>query len=291
MILGGRMKQLLLLTFFSALIAQPTNVILYKVHTQSGLLTAEKVTEITDDSDYSNQPAFTSDSKYLMFVSGELNKQTDIYYYDIDKEETEQLTFTKDASEYSPIEYRKNVISMVRIDPDRKQRVHLYDVRTRKFKSVGDITINVGYHAWFNQRTLAICHIERPFSLRLIDTQDGTTKTIIKWIGRTLLKHPTQDGILFIENGDEYNHIRFLELKGEKSAIHNVANMKKGALDFAVMSDGTYLMGHGTKLMKMKPGSDTKWIEVMDVEDDYGKISRIAVSPDQKYVAIVVDEG
>lgn len=286
------MKRLLLLFIASMLAAQSaTNIILYELKTENGSLTAVKKTEVTNNSDYNNQPAFLSDNNTLLFVSGETGEQTDIYQYRISDENVSQLTDTE-VHEYSPIEYRQNVISVVRIDADRRQRVHYFDMRTKKFTGVGDVTLDVGYHCWFNDRTLAICYVaERPFQLRLIDIKDGTTTTVAKYIGRTLLPHPQKNGILFIENGAERNSIQYLDIQGEKSSVTTVTEMTPGSNDFAVLSDGSFFVGYGTKLMHRKSGEKQKWIEILDVEDDYGNISRIAVSKNRKYVAIVVDAG
>ena len=62
-----------------------------------------------------------------------------------------------------------------------------------------------------------------------------------------------------------------------------------GVEDFAVLPDGSYIMGRGSKLYKFNRFRDEDWIEIADLRYyNITNISRLAVSPDLK-IAIVAD--
>jgi hypothetical protein len=59
----------------------------------------------------------------------------------------------------------------------------------------------------------------------------------------------------------------------------------------AWMPDGTLLRSAGTKILSWRRG-DKDWQEVYDVQGQkLGNVTRMAVAPDGKALAIVVSEG
>jgi hypothetical protein len=66
-----------------------------------------------------------------------------------------------------------------------------------------------------------------------------------------------------------------------------VVNTLPGAEDFAVLDDGTLLMGLDSKIFKFNPLRDVTWTEVADLNYyNIGGITRLAVSRDGK-IAVV----
>ena len=108
-------------------------------------------------------------------------------------------------------------------------------------------------------------------------------------VGRSLHKIPNSHNISFIDKtNSELWEIRSINpITGESDAI--VATLPKSE-DMCWLSDGTILMGHENKLYTYKPGKNTDWKEVANLETyKLQKITRLAVSPDGKKLAVVAE--
>ena len=61
--------------------------------------------------------------------------------------------------------------------------------------------------------------------------------------------------------------------------------------DFALLPDGTMLMGNEGKLFSYKPGTDKDWINIADFTTTLKSFYRIAISPKGDQIALVAYTG
>ncbi len=279
------MKLFSLCLFVSLIYSQPSSNIFVFDLSMSGNVSLSNGINITNRDGYDNQPSFSKAGTIVYYVSNR-GGQTDIYAYDLSTKTLKQLTQT-DESEYSPIQFSDLAMSFVRVDKDRKQRLYQMDLTDKEATLVHKETEGVGYHTWINTTTLAIFHIKKPFHLRLVDIREGDWKTIALHIGRSIYKTPKSENILFIQNEKTYSSISEIILNGEESEAHDVIRMKKGSTDFAVMTDGTFVMGNRSRLYMYNPKKDKDWVLVHTLNS--GTISRIAINSQQSKIALVVE--
>ena len=72
-------------------------------------------------------------------------------------------------------------------------------------------------------------------------------------------------------------------------AMTTLVEMPDDAQDLAWTPDGTLMTGQGARLFAWRPG-DAGWTEVSDVSaHGLGAITRLAVSPDGRWIAIVAE--
>ncbi len=75
------------------------------------------------------------------------------------------------------------------------------------------------------------------------------------------------------------------------SDIKYLADPLPDSEDFTWTVDGSILMGNDDQIYKLKPGEDEDWARI-SIESDLPvkNITRLAVSPNGKKIAVVVDE-
>jgi hypothetical protein len=130
---------------------------------------------------YDNQPSFTRDGASILFTSGRAAGQTDIYRYDVASDRVTQVTNTPE-SEYSPTETPDGGLSVVRVEANGTQRLWRFTMDGRDPRVILDAVKPVGYHAWADDRTLALFILgpsgsNQPPTLHLADAQTGETGT------------------------------------------------------------------------------------------------------------------
>ena len=105
-------------------------------------------------------------------------------------------------------------------------------------------------------------------------------------IGRCLL-HTSDGKLAFVQKPTEQTWFLKTWNPGN-NAQDIIVKIPAGTEDFAIMPDGTYLMGDGAKLFYYKPGRDTDWKELTNLSQ-YGvkKITRLAASKDGKLAVVV----
>ena len=122
--------------------------------------------------------------------------QTDIYRYDIPAGRISRVTQTPE-SEFSPTVTPDGAhISVVRLEADGTQRLWSVIPSGPKIETalvLADVK-PVGYHAWIDERTVALYILgERgqPATLQVADTQTGKTELVATGIGRSIQRMPS----------------------------------------------------------------------------------------------------
>jgi len=263
--------------------------------TQIGIITIERsgvsvgtAVNITNNPGYDNQPCFLPDSSGVLFSSNRDGKQNDIYRYDIATKAVTQLTHTPE-NEYSPtIMPDGKTFSTVRGD---EQRLWKFNLDGSDAGLVYAHAGKIGYHAWISPDRLAVYVLgaqpSDPSTLQLVDLRTGTAEIIESSIGRSLQMRPGTGTLSFVHKPRGATLWDIKELNPDTRKILPLTDTVEGSEDLTWTPKGVMIMGAKSKLF-MWLESEDRWSELGDLGSSGVKaITRLAVSPDGKWIAIV----
>lgn len=235
---------------------------------------------------YDNQPVFGGDGRAMLFTSSRGGTQTDIYFLELQTRQIRRFADTPE-SEYSPTVMPDDAgVSVIRVERDGTQRVWTLgpDGTTSRVLAAG--VKPAGYHAWVDAGRLAVYVLGTPNHLDIVDVATGKTTTIAREVGRTLARRPT-GAVSFVQKVGATWVVR--EFDPATGAIRDVTPALDGSVDhdYAWAGDGTLFMTRGTEIHWWRPGQ-SGWTLLVDPE--IGELSRLAVSPDGRWMAIVAKE-
>ena len=267
------------------------DVILYKVVNAEKSTTLQRVKNISQVDGYDNQPSFSPDNNSVLYVSARDGKQTDIYQYLIGSKTTKQLTQTAE-SEYSPMmEKGKQTFTAVREGGEPYQSVHRYPYPSKGVKKLDSSWAvkshtPIGYYA-FNHSGIAAGWARWANSIYIF-TPDSPSATFV--VGHALPSKP-----LLMPNSDQFSFVHrqandelwIKSLDPENRAITPLTPVLDNNIDYAWTPDNQIITGKGSQLYIWKKGDDN-WRPWVDLSGDkVYEISRLAVSSDFQYVAVV----
>jgi hypothetical protein len=281
-----------------------TEIYLAPLKNTAGRIEIGAPVDITNSPGYDNQPFFTPDGSAVLFTSIRgaaattgAATQTDIYRYDLVSKRISQVTNTPE-SEYSPTITPSGALSVVRVELDGSstQRLWQFTAEGRDPKVVLENVKPVGYHAWVDDRTLALFILGgqgQPATLQAADTGTGTARTIATDIGRSIQRIPGAGprSISFVqrERHGEMVHLTIKAWNPATGAIETLTPAVEGAgeADLAWTPDGTLLMAKEGALYAWKRG-ETGWKEIASLQRlGLSRVTRLAVSPKGTALALV----
>jgi hypothetical protein len=240
---------------------------------------------------YDNQPRFVSDSRGFLYVRDDESGRTDVYRYDIRSRTSTRLTQTRE-SEYSPTPVgRRGGFYAVRVEADSTQRLWRFESDGSKPRVVLAAIDSVGYFAWVDDRTVALFVVGDPHTLRRVDVETERETIIAEDIGRALLRDPRGDLTFALHQpGSDPARYAFYTWS-EGTRIDHLIDAHGPGQD-AVWIGETLVMAEGSTLYGARPFRDRVWTEVVDLaRHGVGPITRIAVSPDRRWIAVVAAES
>lgn len=265
---------------------------IYLLEAGSGLesLKHVKPLPLAVEKGYDNQPFFTPDGRMVLFTASRDGKQTDIYEHTRGGA-TRKLIGTPEG-EYSPTITPDGGISVIRVEADGTQRLWRFDRNGTTPRVLLPDVKPVGYHAWIDGETLALFVLGKPATLQIAKVGPGRADTVASDIGRSIQPIPGRRAVSFVQREGDGRYV-VKQFDGDTRRVSVLTDAVAGSADrySAWMADGTLLMTSGTRLFAWKAG-DKLWREVYDVAPHgLAGLSRIAVSPDGKAIAIVVSES
>ena len=283
-----------------------TEIYLAEISFPDNKFTLSKAINITQNPGYDNQPHFLPGDNSLLFTSVRGveydNPQSDIFAYTFENSSTSQITATPE-SEYSPtLTPNEENISVVRVDMDGEQRLWEFPINSDTVTNAETSLVfpeitRVGYHVWRNQN--------EAFLFLVDENSEGNEHTLVKAmrgqkdselitskIGRSLTIQPNNDALIYVDKTfeDTWNIKRY-DLTKQFSEI--LLPTLGGSEDLVWLDGSHLLMAKGQDiLMRTIDDKYTDWLKLADANSlgISGVITRIAVSPGQNYIAIVVSE-
>ena len=287
----GRLLFLALAAAFQAAATAPdTEIFLAPLSSGSGAVVGAAV-NITSSPGYDNQPSFTPDGTAILFTSVRGGgTQTDIYRYDISSARTARVTSTPE-SEYSPTVTPDGAhISVIRVEADGTQRLWRFTIDGRAPELVLTGVKPVGYHAWADNRTLALFVLGSPASLQLADTSTGTADVLARGINRSIQRMPGGTISFVARSAPGANAtLSIRELDPRTKRITPLVDAVAGAreADCAWTPDGMLVMADKDVLYGWRRG-ERSWRTLANLSAlGLHGVSRIAISPQGDRIAFV----
>lgn len=252
--------------------------------------------DITKRPGYDNQPSFTPNSRSILFTSIRDDGQADVYRYDMATKRITRVTSTPE-SEYSPtVMPGGQRFSVVRVEPDSTQRLWSFRMDGSDPRLLLSNVKPVGYQAWIDSSTVALFLLgdrTHPNALVQADIRSGRTDTLARNIGRSLTTLFGRGGFSFLQRRADstwgLSTVAAMR-QGANPSIQLVDTLPRGAEFVTWITPTVPLTGVGGELFAWNPARDT-WVEVADLSSaGIANISRLAVSPDGKWLAIVADD-
>ena len=273
-----------------------TDIFLAPIRLQNGKPTVGKPVNITHRAGYDNQPSFTPDSKSILFTSVRDDAQADIYRYDVATRATNRVTSTPE-SEYSATVYGDGKrFSVIRVEADSTQRLWSFRLDGTDPRIVFGAIKPVGYHAWVDSTTVAMFLLGRPNALVIADVRGGRVDTVARDVGRSLVPLPNGGGFSFVQRmADSSWVLMAVDVRGSgadrRSTAMPLVRMRPEA-DYVVwIRSAMAISGSGSALWLWRAKDNTgNWSQLVDLAAlGLQRISRLALSPDHQWLAIVAE--
>jgi hypothetical protein len=278
---------LLIQTLLPAAYAAPpgTDIWLADLGVADGKLVVSGMRNLTARPGYDNQPAFANDQS-LLFTSIDSEGQADAWRHDLGTREVAPLRVTPE-SEYSPTPVPGDGTSVVRVDRNNIQQLAVLASGASRYEILFPMLEGVGYHAWLDDTHVGLFMVREPSELHIANRKTGEVTVLAKDIGRCLQRVPDATGsIAFVEPGtDERRWIKRLDFAERR--ITALAPMPEGSEDFAYLADGSLIVA-SHRVLLIWNGETWRELARFDLPGD---ITRLAVSPDARRIAMVVAEG
>ena len=289
---------LVLLTSLSLQAQMPkSNIYLFDIKQEDGggisFVNPRYLTDFNSEG-YNNTPSFFTNNELYISVKFPTSPQADIYKLDLENQTKQQVTSTVET-ETTPIRMPEYyTFSAVRVERDGRDSVlRLWQFPVDQLtngKLVFKYITGIKEYMWLNsQEIIAYKEDENPTTLSIINTNNDAVETIATNTGACFTRMP--NGNLAYVQKSRYEDWKIMEknLYRRREAARTIIETLPNAEHFAILPDGTFLMGKGSKLYRYNKFTDDNWKEVADLRFyEIRNISRIVVSPDFK-IAIVAD--
>jgi hypothetical protein len=196
-------------------------------------------------------------------------------------------------SPYSPTASpANNGISVLMVEEDSTQRIWQYPFSGSKPYVLFPKCDSIGYYAWINTNSVLAYILggkSSPSRLSLVEA-DGREKKLAEGIGRGMKVIGKE--ALFIKKEDSINYVYWTDYSQIKKLVKTPGNSEYLAAykDLVLMANNGTI--YGAK-MKREMGKIMELEEFAPLQDLSGnglkKITRIAISPDEKTMAVAVD--
>lgn len=262
-----------------------TDIFLAPLSIHNGKPVVGTPVNITHRPGYDNQPSFTPNSRQILFTSTHEDAQSDIYRYTVASKSITRVTKTPESEYSATVMPGGKRFSVIRVEHDSAQRLWSFALDGTDPKVVIESLKPVGYHAWIDANNLAMFVLGRPNALVHGDIRTGKSDTLARDIGRSLLPLPDKSGFSFVRIADSTSMLTAARWPG--FATTNLIALPKGSQDVVWLTNDVVLAGSASKLLSWHRGATT-WTDVGEfAAAGLTNITRLAVSPNGKWIAIV----
>ncbi len=266
--------------------APDSEIYLFSIEKKDGKFLFTNGENISQNAGYDNQPSFSLDSKSVFFTSNRRENNFDIYAYSLADKKISPV-ITSAANEYTAKEFDKDTLHFVREGEGQLMTVFKFDRPTKKETPAFKINEPVAYYA-FNAKGDALVWVRYAFMMHFVNTEKGINRYIADY-AQPSVPHliPETDNFSFMQRHPD-DSLWIKEFNSETKAVRPIITSKDGKKDYAFMPDGSLLIGSGSKLFRFDEKADKDWVLLADlVSFGIKDITRMTVSPDGKYLALV----
>lgn len=256
---------------------------------------AEAATNISSSPGYDNQPSFMRDSRSVLFTSNRDGNQSDIYRYWIADHKLTQVTETPESEYSATVVPSGNGFSVIQVEADNTQRLWQFSFGVRAGSALQSSVVladlkPIGYHAWIDADTVMVFVLGQPATLQRASPGSALAEVVASGIGRSLVSIPNTRAVSFTtrdENGVWWIKRYDADTREVRTLIH--AAEGAGEPHTAWSRDGRLFMASGTQIFWWKEGA-ADWMPLGDLAAaPVRNISRLAVSPDGRWLAFVAE--
>ncbi len=242
---------------------------------------------------YNNHPAFFSNTELYISSQQPNENQPEIYALNLEKLTKTRITDTPEG-EYSPFRmpdfYNFSAVRLEISGRDTIQRLWQFPMdRLSNGKPVFKYINKVGYYHWLNSRQVALFLVGDPNQLVVAEVDYDRLTPIATNPGRCFRMLP--DGNLAFVVKSSYGSWKIMKKKpmAKDSDPEEIIETLQNSEDFAVLPDGTLLMGQGSRIYKFNPRSDSSWVQITDLRFyNIREITRLSVGPGSREFKLAV---
>lgn len=285
-------KFLFLISFlFSSLVfgQENTEVYVFDVRPAYQGLELFNIRNISNNPGYDSQPSFLSNEAVVW--AGNNGGQNDISEYNLVSQLQKWVNPQTEGGEYSPQKFPSgNDVAAVRLDKDGRQRLYRYNAKTGNSSEIIPY-VQVAYFAFYDDATILATVLNGDkMDLVLMDIPSQKVDTLFNDAGRSLQRVPNTHFMSYtLVNEQGYLDLYLMDMDSRESYF--IAQLPSGVQDYVWINDTQVLVGSGSSLFMYDTLGESEWHKVASVEEyGIGKISRMAISPDGKKLALVAEK-
>lgn len=241
---------------------------------------------------YNNQPFWQDRNKLLVSVQLPEMEQPDVFSFDLAARTQTRMTRTR-SGEYSPKAMgdgrRFSAVRQEYTGQDTILRLWEFPTNlSNNGRPVFKYIAGVGYYEWLNSSQLALFLVGSPNTLALASADSDSPRTLANNVGRCFKRLPNGN-LAYVSKQTPAWSIVEQNLYRLNSPPRVITSCVQGSEDFAILTDGSYLMAGGSKIYRFDPIRNPRWKEVVDLRF-YGikNISRMEANGFGK-IAIVAE--
>ncbi|MBI1732130.1 MAG: PD40 domain-containing protein [Gammaproteobacteria bacterium] len=261
-----------------------TDILLYEMSVHPGGVALGLGRNITAIPGYDNQPSFSADGRSLFFSARRDGKQNDIYRFDLRSHATERLTQSP-KNEYSPAEGAdKKSFTVVWEDSGQRQEIWRYPAKGGRAETVLKLPDLIGYYTFAAPEIVFAFILGEPQRLERIELSTLERKVIAVDIGRCVKTAP--DGsVSYVRMDNKQPILHRIDGDGANdTALFPLLPDTEG--DYAWLPDGSGVLSTRNSALYYRGIGAGDWQLVAEIKEA-GGLSRLAVSPDGKLLALV----
>jgi hypothetical protein len=246
---------------------------------------------VTNRAGYDNQPSFLPDSRSILYTVIGADGQADIWRYDIGDRRTTRVTSTPESEYSATVMPGGKRMSVIRVERDSTQRLCSFALDGSDPQLVLAALKPVGYHAWLSDNRLAVFVLGSPAALHVIDRDGAHDEIRVTDIGRSLHRIPGNTAYSFTQR-DSAKTMWIRSQPSDGGAVTTIAPAMGDNEYHAWTPDGVLLSASNRALVRWKTiaGAPGRWSPTADFfNTGLTKVSRLAVSPDGKWLAFVAE--
>ncbi|WP_028374995.1 TolB family protein [Leeuwenhoekiella sp. MAR_2009_132] len=245
---------------------------------------------ISKNKGYDSQPSFYDDT--TLIYSHTADSLTAIGIYEISTQKTSVLTDEPNSGFFSPQRLPEtDRVVAVRQDSEGKQRLAVYDFKTKAFQKLLDSS-QVGYFSFYDKDTfIASVLVPNKMDLFFKNSNKDSLQKIIGNAGRSLHKVPNSHSMSYtVENDDQNMDLYILDLSGEEPTSYFVCELPIGRQDYAWLDENRIILGSGDSLFIYDLFGEPAWKFAASLNSyKLTGITRISISPDGKHLALAAE--